>query len=314
MGLNLIELLVADHWQVTALHLPGDDLSRLSRYPVDPVAGDVVDGASILKVMPHGVDAVYHLAGDTSMWRKQAERQYKINVLGTTNICLAARENQASCLVFTSSSSAFGFHPKQRLTESTESNALTCGMNYNRTKYLSEQEVKKAAANGLNAKILNPCNIIGPYDPGNWSQLIVNAAKGNLPGIPPGLGTFAHVKDIAQAHISAVHKGRSGENYLLGGVEASFREVIGEIIKVTGKSMDLKELSPAKLRLAWYLSEVKSWFSGQEPLLTYPKYQRLIGRLTCDDSKARRELGFQTTSIAEMVADCHAWLKAENLL
>lgn len=313
LGLNLIEQLVADDWHVTALHLPSDDLKYLLRYPVDAVAGNVMDVGSLQAVIPSGVDAVFHLAGDTSMWRKQAERQYKVNVCGTINMCRAAKEKQAACFVFTSSSSAFGYHD-ERLTESTQSNALTCGMNYNRTKYLSEQEVKKAAAAGLNAVILNPCNIIGPYDPGNWSQLIINASKGNLPGIPPGLGTFAHVKDIAQAHITAAQKGRSGQNYLLGGVEASFREVIGQIMKVTGRDLPLKELSPGKLRLAWYLSEVKSWFNGQEPMLTFPKYKRLIGRLTCDDSKARRELDFKTTSIAAMVADCHEWLVTEKIL
>ena len=34
IGLNLIEKLLSEQWQVTALHLPGEDLKYLSRFKV----------------------------------------------------------------------------------------------------------------------------------------------------------------------------------------------------------------------------------------------------------------------------------------
>ncbi|MBI9077896.1 MAG: SDR family oxidoreductase [Desulfatibacillum sp.] len=313
LGLNLIEQLQPLAWEVTAFHLPEEDLRYLSRYPVDMVGGNILDYPSLLNAMPESVDAVFHLAGDTSMWSKHAERQYAVNVTGTANVCRAAMVRNAGRFIHTSSSSAYGYH-SVRLNERTPSNALDCGMNYNRTKYLAEQEVKKAVDRGLFAVLLNPCNIIGPYDPGNWSQLIKNVHNNKLPGFPPGTGTFAHVRDIANAHIAAVDKGRKGENYLLGGVEASFKEVIGEIMQVTGKQLPLKEISARKLQIAWALSSLKSFFTRQEPMLTYPKYKRLVGNLICDNSKASRELGFKTTTIREMVTDSYHWLEQENLL
>ena len=313
LGLNLIEILVSEKWDVTALHLPGEDLKHLSRFDVTPAAGDILDYPGLVNVIPEGRDAVFHLAGDTTTWPRHAVRQYNVNVIGTANVCRAAMKRAAGRLVVTSSSSAYGCHSR-RFTESTPSNALTCGINYHKTKYLAEQEVKRAVKEGLDAVILNPCNIIGPYDTDNWSQLILSVSKNRLPGAPPGVGTFAHVKDVARAHVTAFEVGQNGENYLLGGVEASFREVISEIIAVTGTDLPLKDISRFKLKIALFASSIKSLLDGKEPLLTYPKYMRLVGRLSCDNSKAVRELGFTTTSIRTMVSDCHEWLKQEELI
>ena len=311
--MNLIEKLLKHQWQVTALHLPGENLKYLSRYKVTPVAGNILDYNSLLKAIPDDCDVVFHLAGDTSTWSKRAKRQYNINVNGSVHMCRAALEKRVGRFVLTSSSSAFGYH-NSSISEQTESNALSCGMSYHRTKYLAELEVKKCVGQGLDAVVLNPCNILGPYDQRNWSQLIINAHRSRLPGYPPGSGTFAHVGDVAEAHISAAEKGRTGENYLLGGVEASFKEVIQEIFKATGTPFSLKKISKGRLKLALCLSSAHALFSRREPLLTYPKYMRLVGRLSCDDSKAARELGFTATSISTMVADSYQWLKEEGLL
>jgi len=313
LGLNLVERLLLQNWEITALHLPGEDLKNLSRFDVTPVAGNILDVGSLQKAIPEKPDAIFHLAGDISMWHKNDDRQYKINVLGTANMCRAALEKNAGRFIHTSSSSAFGYHGV-KLTEATVSNALDCKMSYNQTKYLAEQEVQKSVRAGLFAVILNPCNIIGPYDPGNWSQLIKNVCQGKLPGYPPGLGTFAHARDIADAHIAAAEKGRNGENYLLGGVRASFKEVIAQIVEITGVNLELKKISRQKLKMMLYLGRVKSFFDGREPLLTYPKYMRLTGKLTCDDTKAQKELGFKTTSIHQMLTDCYGWMKQEQII
>lgn len=314
LGINLVEQLVNQGWEVIAFHLPGDHPGYLEKFDVEYRSGDLLDYQSLLNAIPADGDVVvFHVAGDTSMWKKNDERQTQINVTGTENICKAALENRVKRLVYTSSSSAYGYHC-DKLTEHTESNALSCGMNYNRTKYLAEQEIHKAIQLGLDAVILNPCNIIGPYDSTGWSRLIGSMVENKAPGVTLGVGTFAHVRNVANAHIRAAEVGRTGENYLLGGFEATFKEVFEEINRILGKSVPLKVLSPGLLRFAMYLMRVKSYFDGLEPLLTYPIYKRLTGNLTCDDSKARQELGFSTPSIHEMLLDSYNWLIKEKIL
>lgn len=313
LGLNLVQQLQKGDWEIIALHLPNENLNDLSQFDVTAVAGDILDRESLMRVIPDSLDAVFHVAGDISMWKKNDERQHRINVLGTENMCKVALKKNVGRFVYTSSSSAFGAH-SHRITELTPSNALECGMSYNRSKFLAEQVVKRAADYGLFSVILNPCNIIGPYDPGNWSQIIRRILDHSVPGYPPGIGTFAHARDVADAHIAAVSHGQKGANYLLGGVEASFQEVMLEIVRITGVDTVLKPLSREKLRLVMYLSLGKSFFDGKEPMLTYPKYQRLVGNLSCDDSSARATLNFSTTSITEMLSDSYQWLRTEGMV
>ena len=314
LGINLVSELVREQWNVIAFHLPSDDTKELEGLGVELAEGDILDYASLLSAMPEDSGLiVFHVAGDTSMWHKHAERQHAVNVIGTRNVARAAMERGVSRMVFTSSISAYGFH-NGRIDEQTVSNALLCRMNYNKTKYLAEQEIRNAIANGLNAVIVNPCNMLGSYDRHGWSALILNAAKGRLKFVGSGTGTFAHVKDVARAHIKAAEQGITGENYLLGGIEISFLEIGTEIYRLIGKRGKPVALPSFFLRAAAGCVELFSFFMNKEPALTYPRYKRLTGRIRCNDEKARRELGFSTVPIREMLADSYRWLLAGSLL
>ncbi|HQP12198.1 MAG TPA: NAD-dependent epimerase/dehydratase family protein, partial [Candidatus Omnitrophota bacterium] len=110
VGLNLIEEMNKEDWDIYALYLPGEDIRTLSRFAVNAVAGNILNRDSLLKAVPEKVDVVFHLAGDTSTWSKNNDRQYRINVEGTINMLDAAVEKKAGRFIYTSSISAFGFH------------------------------------------------------------------------------------------------------------------------------------------------------------------------------------------------------------
>jgi len=71
LGLNLIERLQRNNWEITALHLPGEDLKYLSRYNVKAVPGNILDIQSLQNAIPKNVDAIFHMAGDKSMRKIQ---------------------------------------------------------------------------------------------------------------------------------------------------------------------------------------------------------------------------------------------------
>ena len=314
LGNNVIRELLYQGWDVTAFHLPTDNLKNLSVLKnIKLVEGDILDYQSLLNAIPRDEDVIiFHIAGDTSMWDRNADRQFMINVTGTANVAKAALERGVGKLVFTSSISAYGYH-SDRIDEETPSNALTCKMNYNKTKYLAELEIKKAIEKGLNAVILNPCNMMGPFDMKGWSTLIMSVLNNDVPAVTLGVGTFAHVSDVARAHIKAAEVGRKGENYLIGGVEILFRDIYREITEMLGKKMNLRTVSSPVFRIAMYLIRLKSFFKKEEPILTYPRFKRLTGRIICNDKKARKELSFQTCGIKEMLSDSYAWLQDEGL-
>jgi nucleoside-diphosphate-sugar epimerase len=108
LGLNLIEQLAARDWQVTALHRPGSDIRLLSRFPVRRVEGDILDVESLRRTMPQGVDAVFHVAADISMWSGHNARQTRINVEGTRHVVETALEAGVRRLVHTSTWNTYG--------------------------------------------------------------------------------------------------------------------------------------------------------------------------------------------------------------
>ena len=312
LGLNLIEELCQGDWEVLALTLPGEDLHYLSMFPVRTVTGNILDTRSLLAAMPEEVDAVFHLAGDTSTWSKHNERQRKINVDGTINTLNAAIEKNTGRFIYTSSISAFGFHTDS-ISETTVSTAAQSGVNYHMTKFAAEQEIRKKTGE-IQSVILNPCNVIGPYDQKNWAQTVKAVYQNRLPGYPPGLGTFAHVKDIVRAHIAAAEIENPLGQYVLGGTPVSFKEVFQTIENILGRPHSGKVISKSKLKTAMYLLQLKSWFDRQEPMITEEKYKRLVGTQLCDDRLAQRDLALQRTSLEKMFTDSYQWLLQENLL
>ncbi|MCO6459141.1 MAG: NAD-dependent epimerase/dehydratase family protein [Pirellulaceae bacterium] len=314
LGQNLVRLLLEDGFQVTALYRSDASLAAFEGLPVHWVRGSVTDEQSLLRGLPHDVDVVFHAAGNTSQWRREYPLQYDVNVHGTRHMVRAALARRARRFVHTSSIAAFGIQ-NQPFDESTPSNAATCGQHYSWTKWLGEEEVRRACRDeGLRAVILNPAHIVGPYDTHNWVRLFVSVYRDDLPAIPPGFGRFAHARDIARAHITAADKGRAGENYLLGGPEASFLEFINTIQQVMGKRLSKRATSAWVLRLAEPLFRVQSLFTGQQPRLTPDLVKLLIKQVHSSDAKAERELDFRPVSILQQVEDTYAWLRETGQL
>lgn len=314
LGVNIVQQLLKDGWQVYALRRKTSNTRDLDRLPVTQVEGDVLDKASLERTMPEKVDAVFHVAADTGMWSQLAERQNRINIEGTRNVVAVALAKKAKRLVHTSSIGSFGPIFDQVVTEDTPSRALQGNINYYRSKYLAEQEVFKGIEQGLDAVIMNPAQIVGPHDY-NYNPLIFHTIKqGKMLGVPVGVTVAGHVRDYARAHVVAVDKGRKGERYLLGGVSASFGDIFETVGNIVGKPPKWRfPLPPALLSGLASVMDKVSQFTRKEPLLTPEKVLLLNNTVRISSEKAARELGFSTCSLHEMFNDCYTWMQREGL-
>src|ERR1700731_4787644 len=90
VGLNLVRQLMAEGWDVTALHRPASDLNFLNRFRPRLAVGAITDEASLIASIPDRTDTVFHVAGNTNMWRRRNAEQAQDNVEGTRNIVEAA--------------------------------------------------------------------------------------------------------------------------------------------------------------------------------------------------------------------------------
>jgi dihydroflavonol-4-reductase len=313
LGLNLIGQLTQLGWQVVALHRATSNLTYLKRYPVQLVEGCIEDAASLERALPPSVDVVFHTAADLSFWSRHNARQTRTNVEGTRHVVAAALKRGVKKLIYTSTTSVYGL-PSQPFDESAPHLGKTSWFNYMRSKALAEDEVRRGVDQGLDAVLLNPANIIGPYDLNNWSRLVRMAANGKLLRVPPGRACFCHVAEVVRAHLAAVEQGRRGENYILGGVEASYAEVVQIAGELLNKSVKVRTIPAVLLRGAGRMLDWASRLSRKEPLLTPESAAFLCANLLCRSDKAIRELNYRVVPLRTMLEDCYRWMIAEGIL
>jgi dihydroflavonol-4-reductase len=313
VGLNLIEQLVAQGWAVTALHRPTSDLRAIRRFPVRLVAGDLLDPASLRRAIPQRADALFHLAADISVWSKHDARQTRINVEGTRNVIDAARVAGVRRMVHTSTWNTYGLEQGE-ISEDSPQQGGRSWINYDRTKFLAEEVVREGVACGLDAVIMNPAHVIGRYDRRGWARLIIAAHRRRLPGVPPGAGTFCHAEELALAHIAAALCGRTGQNYLMSGEDASFVELFRVINQVTGSSVPLRPLPAWLFRLSARADAALAAVTGREPEATPEGVAIAIARARVVSRRAERELGYRPAALRTMVDDSYRWLRSEGLL
>ena len=313
LGIHLVSQLVAAGWDVLVFDRDAREAAQLEKLRVPIVRGDITDAVSCQEAMPDQVDAVFHLAANTSHWKLANPLQTRVNVEGTRIVASTALQRNARRFIHTSSIAAYGFQT-ERITEETRSSASDSTINYFRTKRQAELEIEHGIQEGLDAVILNPANIIGSFDRSGWSRFFTLIDQGRLPGVPPGRASFCHVGEVARAHLAAYECGRRGHRYLLGGADASFLQVIQQI----GQMMSLPTPSrstPAFLsKMAGHLYLWRSYLTRTEPDLTPEKAALLSAELICTSGKAERELGYRAVPLSAMLEDCYRWMRAEALL
>jgi dihydroflavonol-4-reductase len=311
VGLNLVKELMIRGWDVTALHRASSDLKLLKRFRPKLVVGELSDANSLIAAIPAGTDTVFHVAGNTNMWRGGNAQQTRDNVEGTRNVVEAALARHVRRLVVTSSISAYG-PVDGEITEETPSLAAHARVNYQKTKWEAQELARAAVPKGLEVVIMQPGAIMGAYDIGTWSRLFVMVRDDKLPGVPPSMLTFTHVREVVAAHIAAADKGQNGGSYLLGGENRTMMDLVSEISKLLGKPQPTKETPLALLRVVAVLGDLASRFTGKEPPIT-PEVASLMSRkVSVTSAKAQRELGYRVVPLKEMVKDCYDWMVAEG--
>ena len=289
IGYNIARVLVMQGWDLYALYRKGANIEKLENLGVKLVCGDLRNKESILEGMPFNVDAVFHTGGNVSFHKNSNIEQDQDNIHGTMNMVSASIQKSSKRFIYTSTAASYGIH-KGWVTEETKSNALTIPINYFKSKKIAEDIVIDAyKARDFDAVILNPANVVGPYDTKIWGPFAIKLAKGELKSIGSGTGSFCHAESVANSHIKAYHNGQSGHRYLLAGTIASFSEVSKIIAKLTYSNDPTIITGPIK-----GISEELS------QLMNYDQH------ICCD--KAIRELNFKVSSLNHMFGDLINWL------
>lgn len=308
-GHLLRELRAAGH-AVRALSRRPETDAAIAASGAVPVRAELDDPARLRSVL-EGCEAVFHAAADTSLWRARAATQFATNVHGTENLLRAAEASGVQAFMHTSSVSAYSHLARGTLDESAGQRGGDSWVGYERSKFLGEQALRRSALPWI---VFNPSHILGPGDRRNWARLIMLVDRGQLPGIPPGVGVFADVREVARAQVRAWQRRRFGEAYLLGGEQASFVEFVHRVGAALGRP------TPRRATPAWalkgYAQLVDAWsrLSGREPQVTPEAAALTCHELRVDSGKARRELDYAETPLDRLLADTLAWMRGQGML
>lgn len=313
LGNVLVRELVRRGKRVRALVLPDDDARSLAGLPVEIVRGDVTLPASLPPAF-RGAEVVFHLAGVVSISSLDDERVWAVNAEGTRNVVAACRAAGARRLVHTGSVHALVEPgPGAVLDESAGFDPSRAAGAYGRSKAEGALAVADAARSDLDAVLVLPVAVVGPFDfrLSAMGELVALFAQGRLPAIVDGGYDFVDVRDVALGQLLACERGRRGESYLLTGGHLRIRELVRILAAASGRrpprvaiplpvAAALARLAPAFERL-----------TGKRALLTPYSVHTLSMPFRIAGGKAREELGFEPMPLERSLADAWRWMTAD---
>ena len=319
-GGNLVRELAGRGEAVRVLVRNRSNLAAFQDLPsVGRVQGDILDRDSLEKAL-HGIEEVYHCAAMVSMWVPDRMKMWRINVEGTRNVLEVSQQKGVRRVVHMSTVDAIGFHtPEGWGSREKPSHEGVPYQNdglkipYMQTKHEAQQvALKFAGEGGLDVVVVNPTYMLGPYDvkPSSGS-MIVQVVKKRAKGYTTGGNNFVDVRDVAVGTVSAMEKGRSGELYILGHENLSYKEAFSRIARVVDVPPPRGPIPKAAAYSVGALGTISGqlfgWLGANPEHFNLDSVKMGFIEHYFDPSKAVRELGMPQTPIEKAVEDAHRW-------
>jgi dihydroflavonol-4-reductase len=304
IGNILIRQLLARGEHVRAMVRPGGIPEALTGLTVDLVPGDLLDPRSLTEALL-GVEYVYHLGARISLGPGSDPETWRVNLEGTRNLVEAALNAGIQRFLYASSIYSLRRPVTGLVDETLPFDPASAYGDYDRSKAAASLEVLSAVEHGLDAVLLCPTAVTGPFDFKNSES--GRAIKYNM---PPGIKftvdggyDFVDVRDVAKGFIRAAEIGRRGETYILGGERLTVREVSKLIWQAAGGWHWGIHLPGWMADLA---AGVLPLFS-QDPLVTPYTLGAIRSNSYISHAKAAAELGYQPRPAATAVREAVRW-------
>lgn len=310
LGNNVVRRLVAAGRAVRVLARPTapDGGPPLADLPVRSVVGRL-DDEHALQAAIDGATGVVHAAALVHVgWRRAAEMRH-VNVEGTRRVAAAARRAGAR-LVHVSTVDAIGLRTDGRPADEDTPPGGMPPCPYVLTKQEAEAAVLEEVARGLDAVIVSPVYMIGPWD---WKpssgRMLLEVAAGRGLFAPPGRNDFVDVRDVADGVLAALERGRTGRRYILGGHPLSYLEAWRMFARVTGRRPPIGLAPRAFVRVAGWCGDLAGRLVGHELDVNSAATAVALLAHNFDCSRARRELGYDCRPLEDAARDAWAWFQ-----
>jgi dihydroflavonol-4-reductase len=187
---------------------------------------------------------------------------------------------------------------------------------YNRSKAIASLEVQRAAAEGLDAVIVCPTAVIGPYDfrISHTGRLIIDYCNGRFKIKVDGAYDFVDVRDVCRGHILAAEKGRKGHYYLLSGQRVTIDELMLMLEEITGIPRPRYKIPVYFARFFAFFTPVYYLLTGTKPKFTLYSINTIQSNSNISHKKASKELGYSARPLRESLIDTIEWFRQNNII
>jgi dihydroflavonol-4-reductase len=317
VGSAVARRLRGEGFAVRALVRSGSPRFHLEGLGLEFADGDMRDAASVRRAMA-GVRYVFHVAADYRLWARDPEEIFAANVEGTRNVMQEAKRAGAERIVYTSSVATLALREDGAPADESVGLTVEQGIGaYKRSKIAAERVVEAMVAReNLPAVIVNPSTPIGPGDvkPTPTGRIIVEAARGRVPGfLDTGLN-LVHVDDVAQGHLAALRRGVIGQRYILGGQNVLLADLLAEIARLVGRRPPRWRIPRVVAIPVAYAAETTALVTGRAPFTTVVGVRMAEHRMFFTAAKAERELGFRARPYRAAIEDAVRWFDAAGYL
>ena len=240
-----------------------------------------------------------------------------VNIDGARNVATVCAEVGVKRLVHFSSIHAHDIDTHgSPVTEETRPATANSQSAYNCSKWKGQSAVLEVAKDtGLDAVVVNPCGVIGPFDykPSRMGKFFRSYARKKAPKPGPGGFNWVDVRDVVAGALLAEEKGRSGEAYILAGHWNTN-------IDLARISAQLNQIDPPSGPIGWWLVNTLAAMGpmlralGQRPPVTKEALDALRSNPDMSHAKATRELGYQPRPVEETLSGIFEWLQAEDII
>ncbi len=316
LGNNIVRELLDRKLEVRAFIQKNSPVKTLDELPIEKIYGDILILEEVEKAA-QGCDYIIHAAANTNIWPQRSEIIRKVNYDGTLNVISAALKANVKRLVAISTATSIGHgtteHPSN---ENAPFTAGKYGLDYIDSKLEAQNAILKSVAKeGLDAIILNPTFMLGPYDTKPSSgALLLALYNGDIPGYTNGGKNFVHVKDVAVAACNGLTMGRIGECYLMANENLNYK-TFNQLVA------DELSIKPPKFKIPDFFILVYGFVSQMLAQLfgNVPKVSITVARLSLitnyyTAAKAVKELDMPQTPIKLAVREAFEWFRENGYL
>ena len=316
VGSNLIRELTKQNYKIRCIDFDGDHRAY-EGFDVEIIKGDITERDSLVPIFKD-VEIVFHTAALINLDRRYRDQIRLVNVSGTENVCQASLNAGVKKLIHFSSVDAFYRFPiEEPLLEDRKLIDDPNAVPYDLSKADGQKIVIDYCQQGLDASIIHPTSIVGPNDfkPGLPMQEMVNLANGKRKVLPNWGYNFVDVRDLCITAISAVSKGKTGQNYIVGGEYHMYSYIAELMEEQLGRTVLLGTIPNFVSYLGLPYEYIKSLITKKPRVLTVDTlHTGKTGNKVVPSTLARSELGHNPRPLEETIHDMVSFFQKRGLI